>query len=394
MVLEAVSPLGEEVEEIPAALRRILAEEVIAREAFPPRDRAAVDGYALCYRDTAEALPGLPSQLRVIGVVPAGDRASKKLAMGQALRIMTGAPLPDGADAVLKREDARLEGDCLLVTAPIPPGTHVIQAGREFQSGERVLEKGVLLGPSEIGLLASLGYSKVAVYRRPVAAILSIGDELVELGGGGTGVFNSNSYALAAQAAQAGALPLSLGITRDKVEDIQARMVQGLAADLLVTAGGSGGGDYDLVAEALQALEADIKFQGVALRPGKTTRFALKSGKPIFCLPGRPTAAFVAFEVLIRPAILAMMGHPRPFTPLLWAVAKREIQIRPGPPKFLPAKLFYQGDELGILPIDEGRGESLRSLAQADALAIIPEGTTVVKVGERIQVQLIKSFLS
>lgn len=385
-VLCSIKPLKEEEVEVFSALKRVMAQEVVAREAIPARDQAAVDGFVLRSSDVERASPENPIRLKVVGVIPAGKGFTKGLKRGEAARIMTGGFIPEGANTILKREESRVEGEWLLIGAPASPEDYIIRAGAEFRPGERVIEKGVLLGPAEIGVLAHLGYTHVMVFRRPVVAILSIGDELVELEGE-----KRPWYSLGAQVYEAGAIPLPLGIARDRIGEIKARMQEGLMADLLITTGGTGKGEYDLVKRALKNIGAEVKFQGLALRPGRTTAFALKSNKPIFCLPGRPPAAFVAFEVLIRPAILTMMGNQRPFRPSLWAVAKGEIQIRPGPPKFLPARLFYKGDELIILPVEEGQGESLRSLAQADGLALIPEGTSKIKAGEKVQVFLTKN---
>ncbi len=310
-VLARVNPLGPERVELLDSLGRVLAEAVVAPADIPPWPNSSMDGYALIARDTEGTASGHPAELRVTGTIAAGSVAAQRIAPGEALRIFTGAPLPEGADSVVPQEEVEVLDGRIRVRRRISPGEFVRPRGEDIRSGETALEVGQVIGPAEVGLLAMLGRSQVLVFRRPRIAILSTGDEVVDLGGqiAPGKIRNSNTYALMAQVLEAGGEPINVGVAPDRRETIEARLRWGLSADVLISSAGVSVGEYDLVREALTRLGADLHLWQVAMRPGKPITFGSVDGRPIFGLPGNPVSAMVTFELFVRPAIRKMAGH-------------------------------------------------------------------------------------
>ena len=315
-ILDMIRPMGRERAGLLNSLGRVLAEDVHSSRAIPPWNNSAMDGYALRAEDVAGASRETPKALRVIEEIQAGVVATREVGPGEAIKIMTGAPIPGGADAVvLVEETERISGDEVHIFLSVREGEAVRLAGEDVKPGETVLAQGARLGPASLGMLANIGRPSVYVYQKPRVAILATGEELVDLGDTPDvgQIFNSNSYALAAQVLEAGGEPLLLGIARDNAEDLQRHIEDGLAADLMITSGGVSVGDFDLVKSTLGGLGNDMRFWRVRMKPGKPMAFGVLNDKPVFGLPGNPVSTMVSFELFVRPSLLKMQGHKRLF---------------------------------------------------------------------------------
>jgi molybdopterin molybdotransferase len=383
-----------ETEEKPvlAALGQVLAEDVVAPADVPPRDNAAMDGYALRADDIRGANPTNPRILRVIATVAAGSVARKKVTPDTAIRIMTGAPLPEGADTVVRFEDtdetARkgISGEIGVMTG-LAAGSNVRRAGEDIPKNSTVLTKGTVLRPQEIGALASVGRGKVRVIRRPVVAILATGNELTEIGRklGPGKIYNSNSYALAAQVARYGGIPKVLGIARDRERSLNARLAKGLDSDLLITSGGVSVGDYDLVKEIL-AQQGEITFWQVRMKPGKPLAFGRIGKVPLLGLPGNPVSSMVSFEIFVRPAIFKMMGKPPTAKPTVRALTDSPLENSDGRRVYIRAKVEKtDGGYLAHVAGAQGSG-ILTSMVRANGLVVIPEDRKSLAAGEEAEV--------
>src|SRR5947208_8821687 len=288
------------------ALGRVLAEPIVSRATIPPWPNSSMDGYAVRAQDTN----GEPVELAIVGRIIAGAMPSRPLRAGESMRIFTGAPLPEGADAVVPQEDVAADDRRVTVRGRIAPGAYVRPAGEDVRTGDLVVKPGGVVGAAEVGLLATLGYSQVRVYRRPRVAILSTGNELADLGTqpAPAQIPNTNTYSLMAQVLEAGAEPINLGVAPDRLESITERLQLGLEADVLVTSAGVSVGELDLVRDALERCGAELHLWQVSMRPGKPITFGARAGRPVFGLPGNPVSAMVTFELFVRPALRRMAG--------------------------------------------------------------------------------------
>jgi molybdopterin molybdotransferase len=391
-ILAAIPILGSEQVALPAALGRVLAEPIVAGRDLPPWDNSSMDGYALRAADAVEATPSHPARLTLVGEIPAGSVAARALRAGEAYRILTGAPMPPGADAVIPQEDVRLEGGQLIVPRPVRRGDFVRPRGEDLRSGDPVLAAGAELGPAALGVLAALGRPMVRVYQQPRVAILSTGDELVDLdtSPGPGQIPNSNSYTLAAQVRETGGVPVDLGIARDTREHLEARFRAGLGADVLVSSAGVSVGDRDFVREVMEKLGAELDFWKVSMRPGKPLTFGRIGGRPFFGLPGNPVSSMVTFELFVRPALRRLGGYPQLFRP---RVRARAVEPLPNPGirrGYLRVRLAGSAAEPTVRPTGEQGSGILRSMLLADGLAVVPPDTTV-QPGEQVEVILLRN---
>jgi molybdopterin molybdotransferase len=396
-ILERFHPLEPEKVPILEALDRVLAEDIYSDIDIPPFANSAMDGYALRSEDTMGASKESPVTLEVVADLAAGHTTHLKVEPGTAIRIMTGAPLPEGADAVVRFEETSEGlrgswGPTVEIHKEVSPQENVRPAGEDIRKGELVLSRGTVLRPQEIGVLASLGRPEVEVIRRPRVAILATGDELVaideEIGPGQ--IRNSNEYSTAAQVIRYGGIPVRLGIARDRVEELTSKIEEGLAAkvDLFLTSAGVSVGEYDVVKEVL-ASEGEIDFWQVYMKPGKPLAFGHIQGVPLIGLPGNPVSAMVSFEQFARPAILTMLGKR--------ALEKPEVEVTldedmasSGRRGFVRAIVTRQEDGYHARVVGGPRGAGvLTSMVRANALLIVPEGTTLVKAGERLRAQML-----
>jgi molybdopterin molybdotransferase len=396
LILEETPVLASETVAAPDALGRVLAEPVVSSRRLPPFDNSAMDGYAVRLADLAGASAERPALLRVAFEVPAGAAADKLLGPGEAARILTGAPLPPGADAVVRQEDAERAGERVGIRVVPELREHVRDAGEDVEAGARVLEPGTPIGPAEIGLLASLGRSVVAVHQRPRVAILSGGDELVEPDGDTAGgrIVSSNSWSLAAHCRQLGAEPLYLGIARDTPEDVEAHLGAGMGADVLVSSAGVSVGDRDHVRDVLEALGCRLLFWGVQMKPGYPLafgRFENGRGALVFGLPGNPVSAMVTFELFVRPALRRMMGFRSLFRPLVEARLAEDLRKKAGRLHFVRVVLERRDGEIVASGTGNQSSGVLRSMTLAQGLLIFPADATELRAGDSASVQVLDS---
>jgi molybdopterin molybdotransferase len=389
-ILSRVRELATERVELLFALGRVLAEPVRAPYAIPPWPNSAMDGYALASGDTRGASPGGPVELAVVGTVAAGGTAERPLGRGEAYRIFTGAPLPEGADGVIPQEEVEARDGRIRLRRPVGAGEFVRPTGEDVGAGELALPAGQALGPAEIGLLATLGRSRPLVHRRPRVAILATGDELVDLGGAlAPGkIPNSNTYSLMAQVVEAGGEPVNLGVAPDRLGEIEARLAAGRSADALISSAGVSVGDHDLVREALARLGVDLHLWKVNMRPGKPIAFGSLDGRPVFGLPGNPVSAMVTFEIFVRPALRKMAGHTTLHRPRLRARALAPIPNPGGRWGYLRVSLSREGGGHGARLTGAQGSAILRSMVAADGLAVVPPQTTIPAGGEVDVIQL------
>lgn len=394
IVLDAVAPLPPETCAAADALGRVLAEPVHAGRTLPPWDVSAMDGYALRAADVAAA----PATLPVAFEVAAGGDRARALAPGTAARIFTGAPLPPGADTVVRQEDTERAGDRVRIRVAPVAGTDVRPAGEDVRAGDLVLAPGTKLGPGQLGMLAALGRSVVAVHQRPRVAILSGGDELVEPDGDASGgrIVSSNSYSLAAQCREAGAEPLYLGIARDTPEHLEQRLRAGLTAHVLVSSAGVSVGDHDYVRPVLEKLGCELVFWGVRIRPGFPLVFGrfgahdpAGRGPLVFGLPGNPVSAMVTFEQFVRPALRRMAGQRAWFRPRIAATLAEPLRKAAGRLHFVRVRLTREGGRVVATPTGNQSSGVLRSMALADGLLVFPAEARELAAGATVDVQVL-----
>ena len=390
-ILPHIDPLGSEKVSILEALGRVIAEDIYATRDIPPLDNSGMDGYAVRSEDTRDAGQNDPVRLEVIEDLPAGFISTRTVGRGEAIRIMTGAPIPRGADTIIPVEYTKKEDSFVAIFKGVSPGENIRRAGEDVKKGERVISSGDLIRPAEVGMLASLGRSFVSVYQRPMVAILCTGEELVDVDGDldKGKIVSSNSYALAAQVKDCGAIPVQLGIAKDQKEEIKEKLLQGLRADVLISSAGVSVGDYDFVKEILNDLGMEMVFWKVAMKPGKPLAFGTIKEKPVFGLPGNPVSSMVSFEQFVRPSLLKMMGHHQIFRPIIEAILKEDIHKEPGSRHFVRAAVIFERDHYFVTITGAQGSGILRSMVKANGLVVIPEDREIVRAGEKVKVQLL-----
>ncbi len=390
-ILPHIEPLGSEKVSILEALGRVIAEDIIANRDIPPLDNSGMDGYAVRSEDVQNADQNHPVRLEVIEDLPAGFISTRTVGRGEAIRIMTGAPIPNGADAVIPVEYTKKEDRFVAVFKAALPGEYIRKAGEDVKKGVRVISGGDLIRSAEVGMLASLRRSFVSVYQRPIVAILCTGEELVDVDGDidDGRIVSSNSYTLAAQVKDCGAIPVQLGIAKDRKEEIKEKLLQGLRADVLLSSAGVSVGDYDFVKDVLNDLGMEMVFWKVAMKPGMPLAFGAIKGKPVFGLPGNPVSSMVSFEQFVRPSLLKMMGHRQIFRPVIEAILKEDIHKEPGRRHFVRAFVIFEGDHYFVSTTGAQGSGILRSMVKANGLIVISENQEFVRAGEKVKVQLL-----
>ncbi len=377
--------------EVPLAAARglVLAEPVVARHDVPPFPNSAMDGYAVVAADTADA----PVVLEVLEDVPAGHVATGSVRPGSAIKIMTGAPLPAGADAVVMVEETEPQGDRVKIRKPVEVGTAVRPAGGDVGAGSTVLAPGDRLGAAHLGLLAAVGAARPRVRRRPRVAICSTGDEVqapttVELEPGW--IRDTNRPVLQALLEELGAEVLDLGIVPDDAVTLRETLAAGSEqADVVLTSGGVSMGEYDLVKAVLAEL-GDVEFWRVAMQPAKPFAFGLLAGTPLFGLPGNPVSVVVAFEQFVRPALLKMMGATRLFRPIVSGRLAKAVTTDPAKTVFLRVAVRRDDSDWWAAPSGGQSSNVLSALAAADAFAVIPAGTGSVAEGTPVMLEMFR----
>lgn len=391
IVLGTVSTLEEETRPILDCLGSMLAEDVPADMDIPPFDNSAMDGYALIAADTAGASPEKPVSLRVIADLPAGYPPQSMVRSGEAVRIMTGAPMPAGTDAVVRSEETERGEGLVWISKPVSRGDDLRHAGEDVRKGEVILRQGTLLRPAEVGMLATLGRKQARVVRAPRVAVLTTGDELVEPDEPVTPgkIRNSNLYSISAQVKACGGKPLPLGVARDTSAELEKKIRDGIGeADMLLTSGGVSVGDYDVVKSVLDRM-GEILFWRVRMRPGSPVTFGRIQGMPMFGLPGNPSASMVAFEQFVRPAILKMSGRTRLRRREVEATLEGSLKNRVGIRNFIRAVATEEGGQWRVRPAGAQGSGILSTMIQANALLVIPEMVAQLKAGARVRVQLL-----
>ena len=365
------------------AAGRTLATDALADRDYPPFNRSARDGFACRAAD----LTPTPARLRLIGETRAGEPSRFTVGPGEAVEIMTGAPGPADADCVVMVEYSRRDGDDVILDSQLEPGRNLIFSGSEAAAGSRVLAAGTLLDYPSIALLASIGQAELTVYKRPRVAILSTGDEIVELDHTPEPfqIRNSNAYSLAAQVARRGGEPVVLPVAPDRLEETRRAIEQGFDADMLLLSGGVSMGKYDLVEQVLAELDANILITSVLIQPGKPLVFGTARGKPVFGLPGNPISTMVTFEVFARAAV-ERLGGRSPALPFVELPLAHDFSHKPVLTRFLPARITGNYQEARVERIQwQGSGD-LASVAAADAYLIAERGRQSWAQGERISV--------
>ncbi len=392
IVLDATTPLGLEKISILEALNRVLGEDIVAQRDNPPWDNSAMDGFAVRWEDIKqEHAIQKPVTLTVIEDVPAGKMSNQTVGPGQAIRIMTGAPVPRGADTVIKVEDTEHTPDSVRIFKPEPRGANIRPQGEDVKKGDCIIAKGTPIRPGEAGMLAILAKSFVLVYQRPRVAILSTGDELADLDErfSEEKIINSNSYGLAAAVQEAGGVPILLGIAKDNPAALKEKISHGLNADILVLSGGVSMGDYDFTKAVFKDLGAEMNFWKLAIRPGQPLAFGKIQGKLAFGLPGNPVSSMVTFEQLVRPAMLRMVGYRSYGRPVVQAVFQEKFTKRNDRRHFLRGVLMR---EEGVFKVrttgDQGSG-ILTSMVKANCLIDVPEEVERLNPGDMVTVQLL-----
>ena len=400
-VLHACSPVSEERVGISEALGRALATDVQSRVDHPPWNNSAMDGFAVRSEDVAGATEQSPVLLPVVDEVPAGGFPRAALSPGTAVRVMTGAPVPEGATGVIRIEhtDGGRDGRVLIQTDS-DARRNIRLAGEDLRRGETTLEAGTEVGPSVVGALAAMGWPDVTVRRRPRVGVLSNGNELADFDDlddvlAGRRIMNSNEHGLAALVSGSGAKPIRLGIARDETADVRRRIETAGEIDALITSAGVSVGDHDHVKEALDSLGMEHGFWRVRMRPGSPITFGTLDGRPVFGLPGNPVSVMVTFHVFVQPALRALAGHSRVRRRTLSARATEDISSPEQLTHFFRVRLEpgADGGYEARLTGPQGSG-ILSSMVSADALAIVPEGRVGIERGEAVEVIPLKDWIA
>jgi putative molybdopterin biosynthesis protein len=388
-------PLGTEELALLEAHNRVLAEDVVSVLDIPPFNRSTVDGYAVKAEDTFGAEENYPAKLAVCGVVHIGEPPRISVAKGEAAEIVTGAPIPEGADAVVMVEDTDRENNVLSIYSTVTRGENVMKKGADIKKGETVLKKGQVLGSREIGVLAALGKATTKVHCVPTVAVLSTGAEVTEPGKKlpSGKIYDINAYSLSTAVLESGGKPVYLGVVPDERAELRKALERALAcADMVITSGGVSVGPKDLMPQTVDSLgKPGLIVCGVALKPGKPTTVALIGKKPVFALPGHPTSALLVFHLFVRPVIQLWAGKPLGETAMVKAVAGARLFSAKGRRTFVMVKLKRaKSNRLIAEPVETGASGAITTLAKADGFVEIPENQQFIDVNEEVAVTLLK----
>ncbi len=387
-ILGNIHPLPATQVPLAESLGLVLAADIIAQEDMPPFANSAMDGFALRSQDSLPQA-GQPPRLRVTGGVAAGYVADHEVQEGTAMRIMTGAPIPPGADAVIQIELTKYDGPestWVDILQPVAPGNNVRPAGEDMRRGHTVLHRGTEIGPWEIGILATLGLALVPVTRQPQVAILGTGDEVIDVDQPLVPgkIRNSNSYLLEAAVQRAGARPVRLGVARDTVESLREKFSQAIGSDLIITSGGVSVGDFDLV-KNIMAEQGEINFWRINMRPGKPVAFGQIGQTPLLGLPGNPVSTAVTFELFGRPVLRKMLGHTRLQRPHVQVILEDNMSERAMRRHYVRARVTWNNGRFLARTTGNQGSNIMTSLVDANALLIVPENSGEHQAGETLQ---------
>ncbi|MDY6912523.1 MAG: molybdopterin molybdotransferase MoeA [Chloroflexota bacterium] len=401
-ILNNVNILEPEKKTILESLGQVLAEDIYSDVTIPPLDNSAMDGYAVQWESIREAGESNPAILQVIGEVAAGYISSQEVTAGTAIRIMTGAPIPSGADTVVQfehtdEEDRKNMAKCsneIGILRKTERGRNIRKAGEDMHQGDIALLKGTVIRPQEIGVLASLGYAEAQVIRRPVIAVMATGDELIEAGQPlpPGKIYNSNAYSTAAQVLRYGGIPRVLGIGADNREALSDKISLAMDADMLLTSGGVSKGDYDVVKDILAEM-GEITFHTVRMKPGKPLAFGMLEEKgrriPHLGFPGNPVSSMITFEQFARPAILKMLGKTKLAKPTVQAISESRFKNRDGRRVYARAIVAKRDGQYYASSTGPQGSGILTSMSKADGLVIVPEDKQSIEVGDTVAVQML-----
>ncbi|MCM0083243.1 molybdopterin molybdotransferase MoeA [Geomonas sp. Red32] len=389
-ILSKVAPIGVERVPLMDAVGRILAADFTAPWDIPAWDNSAMDGFAV---RAEECAPG--TTLKVTSFLPAGVTPGAPLENGCAARIMTGAPIPPGADSVVPHEETHSGEGVVTLLRGCVKGANVRVRGEDVAAGSNAITAGTVIGPPQVSLLASFSAAMVPVYRRPRVAIISTGDELVELGTQPAygQIINSNILAVAAAVRLCGAEPLLLGIARDTMESHLDLLAEGLKADVLITSAGVSAGDRDLVRSALKKLGVVEEIWKVGVKPGGPMAFGTKEAVPVFSLPGNPVATMITFEEFVRPALLKMLGHGKPFRRRVKGFLSEPVRMKPGTLHFLRVAVTVENGRYLATTAGSQKSGTIKTMLRCNALALLPAERTDFTAGEEVDLHLLDNSL-
>jgi len=396
LMLQEVNPMPVEKIAITDALGRVVAEDILVELNIPPMDNSAMDGYGVRALDTLAATSGQLLKLSVVATIPAGQRFNDEIKAGETVRIMTGAPIPAGVDAVVKRELVEEHDDHVFLTEPVLPGNDIRYAGEDVRTGDKVIAVGQVITPAMIGMMAAVGYPYVSVIQRPRIAIITTGDEIVEFQERPTGgkIRNSNSFSLSALVKHAGGIPLIFSTVRDDPSRLKQVVEQAATvADLVLTTGGVSMGDYDFVKTVLNEVAGGIRFWKVRMKPGRPLVYGLVNGISLVGLPGNPVSVMISFEQFVRPMIKKMSGYPSSgwLLPRARVIAGEDLTGASGRRHFMRGiirKRSIDGCYEVFMTGPQGSG-ILRSMVLGNCLIVLAEHSSIVKKGEPVEVELL-----
>ncbi len=390
-ILDSTHLLGSEEISILESTNRVLWEDVISTTKIPPLDDSAMDGYAVVASDTITATADSPVVLRLMSEIRAGDSpAGKFVTSGNAIRIMTGAPIPQGADSVVRFEDTEEENGFIRIYGQVQKHENYRFAGENITIGDSVLSRGACLNSADVGLLASLDYDRVKVFKQAHVAIISSGDELAEVGKGMRigQIRNVNAYTLYSEVKKQNALPHYLGISRDTIPEMKKIFARAFDSDVVISTGGVSSGKYDLVRDAYAELGIEIQFDRVNIKPGRPFIFGKAGTKLFFGLPGNPVPALICFIEFVRPALLRMMGTLKTQKPVVCAIAEEDIRSV-AVHHFVRGRFSIKDGRFFVCSAGNQKPSMLRSMSAANCLIILPEDVTTVRAGDTVSIQLI-----
>lgn len=385
IIYEEGKVIGTETVELTDALNKVLAEDIYSKDTLPPFNKSAMDGYAIKFRDTECCQCGNEIELYVKALVRAGDYYEGKLNSKEAIKIMTGAPVPNGSDAVIQIEKVKENGNKVIISDYIKENTNIIKMGEEIKSGELALEKGKIIRPTEIGFLASLGYSKVVIQKSPKVALITTGDELLDITASleKGKIRNSNEYSLMALCKNSQVDFISLGVVCDDKEALKKKILKGLKeADIVITSGGVSAGDFDFVENVLEEIGAKINFTSVAIKPGKPVTFATIDNKLFFGLPGNPLSVITTFEEFVKPAIKKMKGYKEVYEEKMLVTAGNDFKAKKDRRKFIYVNIINKGGKYYAYDLGSQCSNHLMTMSKANGIIIMPEGVNKITKGE------------
>ncbi len=387
IILSQIRPVPAEKVMITEMLGRFLAEDIVSGIDIPPGDNSAMDGYAIKRDD----ITGEDTNLKIAYTLAAGNVPRSTLMHGEAVRIMTGALIPPGADTVVKREDTIESNDTVVINKIPAKGENIRFAGEDIKRGDVVLKKGTRMGPAQIGILASVKRSAAYCAQRPLVAVLTTGDEVIDIDDEASygKIISSNSYTLMSLVRETGAIPIYLGISKDNRKDLEYKLSAAYRADLILTSGGVSMGDYDLVKDVMQSGGNRMEFWKVEMKPGKPLAFGEILGIPAIGLPGNPVSSMVSFYQFARPAILKMMGSRNLLLPRVNARLKTEIKKKPDRRHYLRGVLKLEQDEFIVYTTGPQGSGILSSMSMANCLIVVPKDKTYLPIGESVTCEII-----